>query len=86
VHAGTRWLIQFSKSQAVIARSEATKQSILPLRGKMDFLASHYSFAVVLLCGGPLRAPIGKSATACDLEPRVMLASQYRTVIPCRYG
>jgi hypothetical protein len=34
-------LIQFSKSQAVIARSEATKQSILYLlRGEMDCFAS----------------------------------------------
>jgi hypothetical protein len=32
-------LIQFSNSQTVIA-SEATKQSILPLRGEMDCFAS----------------------------------------------
>ena len=40
----------------------------------------HYSFA-----GSPLRAPIGKSAAACDLKLRVMLASRYRRVIPCPY-
>jgi len=44
-------------------------------RAKVDE-DGHYSFA-----GIPLHTPIGKSAMACDLKLRVMLASQYRRVI-----
>jgi|ERR1700730_4573811 hypothetical protein len=32
----------------------------------------HYSFAVPLRCRSPPLAPIGKSATACDLALRLM--------------
>ena len=37
---GDRFDFQTANPEAVIARSEATKQSILPLRGEMDCFAS----------------------------------------------
>jgi hypothetical protein len=37
VHSGSS--LQFNQALAVIARSEATKQSILSLRGEMDCFA-----------------------------------------------
>jgi hypothetical protein len=37
---GDRFDFQTATSESVIARSEATKQSILPLRGEMDCFAS----------------------------------------------